>query len=176
MTISAGFAWIVTFGSLIGLFWLLARLKLSGNRAAASLKEESAEFSLARYQPMARLLAEDDDLNFLRLQPGYRPEIGARWQRERRRIFRCYLKELKTDFGRLHAQARQLVADSDAASAGLMAILMKQQITFMRATTALECRLLLQRVGWARPDVTPLLELIDAMRADLAQRTSPLPA
>jgi len=176
MTISAGFGWIVTFGSLLGLFWLLARMKLSRRRAAASLNEDSAAFSLTRYQPMARLLAEDEDLRFLRLQPGYRAEIGARWQRERRRIFRSYLKELKADFRRLHAQARELVADSDAASADLMDILMKQQITFVRAIMALECRLLLQRVGWAKPDITPLLELIDAMRADLAQRTSPLPA
>jgi hypothetical protein len=176
MTITAGLGWIVTFGSLIGLFWLLARLKLSRNRVGAPLSGGSSEFSLARYQPMARLLAEDEDLKFLKLQPGYRPEIGARWQRERRRIFRSYLKELKADFGRLHAQARELVADSDAASAGLMAILMKQQVTFMRATMALECRLVLQRVGWAKPDVTALLELIDGMRADLAQRTSPLPA
>jgi len=176
MTFSAAFGWIVTVGSLIGLFWLLARLKLGRSRRAASVNEDFEGFSLARYQPMARLLANDEDLNFLRLQPGYRPEIGVRWERERRRIFRCYLSELKTDFRHLHAQARELVADSEAASADLVEILMKQQITFMRATMALECRLLLQRVGWAKPDIAPLLRLIEAMRADLAQRTSPLPA
>jgi len=176
MTFSVGFGWIVTVGSLIGLFWLLARLKLGRSQRAASVNEDFEGFSLARYQPMARLLANDEDLNFLRLQPGYRPEIGVRWERERRRIFRCYLSELKTDFRHLHAQARELVADSEAASADLVEILMKQQITFMRATMALECRLLLQRVGWAKPDIAPLLQLIEAMRADLAQRTSPLPA
>jgi hypothetical protein len=175
MPINAAFGWIVTFGSLIGLVWLLARLKLSRSRGSA-INEDLQGFSLARYQPMARLLARQEDLKFLRLQPGYRPEIGVRWERERRRIFRCYLSELKTDFRHLHAQARELVADSDVASADLVEILMKQQMTFMRATMALECRLLLQRVGWAKPDMAPLLQLIEAMRADLVQRTSPLPA
>jgi hypothetical protein len=54
--------------------------------------------------------------------------------------------------------------------------LMKQQVAFLRVTTALECRLALQRVGLGKADVAPLMQLIDAMRADLAQRTSPLAA
>ena len=52
-----------------------------------------AEFSLERYQPMGRLLG-DEDLLFLKSQPGYRSELGSRWERERRRIFRLYLTEL----------------------------------------------------------------------------------
>src|ERR1700681_2738023 len=175
MTINAGVAWIVTLGSVAGLFVLLFRLALRRRRSASGHVEERAAFSMDRYQPMGRLLG-DEDLLFLKTQPGYRPEIGARWKRERLQIFRFYLNELKSDFRYLHAQARDLVANSAADSAGLVDTLMKQQMAFFRVTTALECRLVLQRVGLGKADVAPLMQLIDAMRADLAQRTSPLTA
>jgi len=141
-------------------------------RISAPESDEIAAFSLDRYQPMGRLMAEED-LVFLKSQPGYRPEIGDRWKRERRRIFRLYLAELKADFHRLHAHARELVAGSQADSAGLVDVLMKQQFTFLMATTALEFRLVLEWIGIGKVDVKPLMELLEAMRVDLAQRTAP---
>jgi len=114
--------------------------------AAALASDETVDFSLDRYQPMGRLMAEEA-LVFLKSQPGYRAEIGERWKRERRRIFRLYLAELKADFRRLHAHARELVAGSGADSAGLVDVLMKQQVTFLMATTALEFRLALEWIG-----------------------------
>ncbi len=176
MLISIMLAWIVTIGSVIALLWVLTRMALRRRgEGSPNGEDDRAEFSLERYQPMGRLLG-DEDLLFLKSQPGYRSEMGSRWERERRRIFRLYLTELKSDFRHLHRQARELVANADAGSAGLVETLMKQQIRFLWVTTALECRLALQRVGLGKADVTPLMELIDAMRADLAQRTSPLPA
>ena len=175
MTNSAGVAWFVTLGSIAALFLLLFRLAYRRRWAAPRHVEEKAAFSMDRYEPMGRLLG-NEDLLFLKSQPGYRPDIGARWERERRQIFRFYLNELKSDFRHLHSQARELVANSDADSAGLVETLMKQQMAFFRVTTALECRLVLQRVGLGKADVAPLMQLIDAMRADLAQRTSPLTA
>jgi len=167
-------AWIVTVGSLAALLGAVAWVLL-GRRQAGGPGGHSERFSLDRYQPMERLLAEED-LLFLKAQPGFRPEIGARWKRERRRIFRLYLNELKSDFRRMHAQARELVAHSGADSADLVEVLMKQQITFQWATAALEVRLALQQVGIGKLDVAPLIELIEAMRLDLAQRTGPLAA
>jgi len=52
-------------------------------------------------------------------------------------------------------------------------VLMKQQMKFLMVTTALECRLALQWMGIGRVDITPLIELVEAMRLDLAQRTAP---
>ena len=124
---------------------------------------------------MATLLA-DDDLVFLQAQPGYRAAMGARWKRERRRLFRRYLYELKNDFRRLHRQAREMVAQSGVDSAGLVEVLMKQQMVFLRATSALEFRLALLALGIGKVDVVPLMQLIEAMRVDLAQRTAALTA
>lgn len=112
MTLALGLAWIITVGSLAGLLWWLTRLAQRRRRSKAWTDTDvSADFSLDRYQPMAGLLA-DDDLKFLQAQPGYRAAMGARWKRERRRLFRQYLRELKSDFQRLHAQAREMVAQS----------------------------------------------------------------
>ncbi len=176
MTFGLVLAWVITVGSLVGLLWWLARLALGRRQVTAWLDDDAcATFSLDRYQSMAGLLA-DDDLVFLQAQLGYRPAMGARWKRERRRIFRLYLHELKNDFRRLHAQAREMVAQSGADSADLVAVLMKQQTTFWRATTALECRLALQAMGIGKVDIAPFMQLIEAMRVDLAQRTAPLTA
>src|SRR5579863_311793 len=105
-------AWVVTVGSITVLLWVLTRMLLRRRRGAATLdSDETDGFSLDRYQPMERLMAEED-LAFLKSQPGYRAEMGVRWKRERRRIFRLYLAELKADFRRLHIHARELVAGS----------------------------------------------------------------
>jgi hypothetical protein len=165
-------AWVVTVGSLTGLLWVLTRMILRRRRSFAALGSDETGFSLDRYQPMGRLMAEED-LVFLKSQPGYRAEIGKRWKRERREIFRLYLAELKADFRRLHSHARELVAVSGADSAALVEVLMKQQVRFLMATTALEFRLVLQQAGVGRVDITPLIELVEAMRMDLAQRAAP---
>lgn len=165
-------AWVVTVGSLTLLLWVLTRMILRRRGSAALDSDDSSNFSLDRYQPMGRLMAEED-LVFLKSQPGYRAEIGERWKRERRRVFRLYLAELKADFRRLHAHARELIAASGADSAALLEVLMKQQFTFMMATTALEFRLALQWIGIGRVDITPLIQMVEAMRVDLSQRTAP---
>jgi hypothetical protein len=176
MTLGLVFAWVITVGSLAGLLWWLTRLAQSRRHSPAWTGDDSsAHFSLDRYQPMVALFA-DDDLAFLQAQPGYRGEMGTRWKRERRRLFRLYLYELKSDFRRLHREARELVAQSGAESAGLAEMLMRQQLTFQRATMALEFRLALHAMGIGKVDVAPFMQLIEAMRVDLAQRTAPLMA
>ncbi len=165
-------ACVVTVGSLTLLLWVLTRMILRRRSSTALGSDDTAGFSLDRYQPMGRLMAEED-LVFLKSQPGYRAEIGERWKRERRRIFRLYLAELKADFRRLHTHARELIAASGADSAPLLEVLMKQQFTFMMATTALEFRLALQWIGIGKVDITPLIQMVEAMRVDLTQRTAP---
>jgi hypothetical protein len=130
------------------------------------------EFSPDDYRPMERLL-DEEDLAFLRAQPGYRPEMGRRWRKQRYALFREYLAELKADFGRLHAQARALTAHSDEKGADLVAVLLRQQFTFHFAVLALEWRLLLQQAGIGQVNIAPLLALIESMRLDLANRQLP---
>jgi hypothetical protein len=122
------------------------------------------EFSMERYEPMARLLARED-VEFLRDKMGAR--MAARWARARRRIFRLYLRDLASDFGHLHAEVRALVAESPEQYSPLIGVLMRQQITFLRAMAEMEIRLALSPVGLVRVDPRKLIQTIEAMRREL---------
>lgn len=173
MSAWVGVSGAVTAGALLAVaatiiwFWWQRQVERATDDAV-----DSGAFSIHRYQPMEHLLSEYD-FAFLSSQPGYTPEIGARWKRERRHIFRLYLKDLKRDFLRLHAQARVIAAGADAESAELVGTLMRQQITFWRAMAGLELRLALRGAGIGKIDVRPLLEMLEAMRADLARLNAP---
>jgi hypothetical protein len=171
VTIWAVLGWFALAGASAvlagGLLWLLIF-----RRHAAETVDDSWEFSLENYDSMNRFLAEED-LVFLRAQRGYRPEMDVRWRQERYRLFRLYLSELKFDFRRLHAKARALVAYSDAESADLVGVLMRQEVTFLWALAGLEFQLLLYRTGVGGIRIAPFLELIEAMRMDLDARTVP---
>jgi hypothetical protein len=172
VTLWTALGWAASAGSLATLFGVIAWMLLRRRRVnAVECADGSVGFKPGNYGPMECLLAEEDFL-FLQAQPGYRPEMGARWKRERRRIFRLYLAELKHDFRRLHAEARTLVAHSPADSSDLVGVLMRQQWTFLRATAGLEIHLALEWAGIAKVDAAPLIELLEAMRVDLAHRTA----
>jgi hypothetical protein len=170
VTIWAVIGWVAFLGSLVILAGILTWLLAS--RRAGEAVDESWEFSLENYRLMNDLLAEED-LAFLKTQKGYRPEMSGRWRRERCHLFRLYLDELKADFRRLHARARALVAHSDAESAGLVGVLMRQEATFLWALAGVELRFLLYRAGVGTISISPFIELIQAMRLDLDLRTAP---
>ncbi len=139
---------------------------------------EGAEFSLARYEPMARLLSEED-LVFLKAQPGFKPEIEKKFIRERRRIFRLYLQELAGDFHRLHAHARFMVASLPSESSPLVGMLVRQQVRFWYELAAIEMRLSLGGVGvWSHGslDARGLVEAIARMQAEISSLAAPAAA
>ena len=111
---------ILTVGAILtGPIILLAivLLRLLPDRGDGKLAFQ--EFSIARY-PVDDASDRGRGLRVsFHAQPGYRPETGARLRRERRRIFRLYLRALAVDFRSLHAAARKLVADAPERHADL---------------------------------------------------------
>lgn len=98
----------LVFASLLFAFiWLFSRL-VRRERLSAFSVDQLTVFSTAKYRPLERLL-DDDDVQFLQSQPGYTPEIGRVFRRQRRRVFRGYLGCLKRDFGRLYLAAKLVV-------------------------------------------------------------------
>jgi hypothetical protein len=58
-----------------------------------------------RYAVLSRLLS-GKDITFLRTLPGYKPAIERKLRRDRRRIFRLYLKEMVGDYRQILRLAR----------------------------------------------------------------------
>jgi hypothetical protein len=154
---------------------ILLWIRMSEYRRAPWHGEAPAEgFSLARYEPMTRLL-DAADLDFLRKEAASSPELAARWERSRRRIFRMYLRDLAADFRRVHEEARALVAESPEKYSALVGVLMRQQLTFWRAMASVELRLALSGVGLGPANVRGLTDAIEAIRVEMV-RIAALPA
>jgi hypothetical protein len=148
--------------------------RLGGYWGRAQKGNEACGFSIERYEPLTRLLA-DRDAAFLRQQSSC-PEIAARWNRSRRRIIRMYLKDLTADFRRLHADARAVVAESPEQNAELVNVLMRQQLVFLRQMFAIELWLTASWLGIGRLSADRLVEAMAAMQAEISRTIAPMPA
>ena len=150
----------LALGSVLTVRLLSYRSKSDGRE----YPDEISNFDLAHYEPMNRLLT-GSDFEFLSSQPGYRPGIGRRFRRNRRRIFRLYLRELTGEFHQLHAAARKAVAVSPAEHAEFVGALLLQQVVFWRTLFLLELRLI---VPWrARVDAAGLVRTVESLHAGL---------
>jgi len=133
---------------------------------------DRSEFSLARYEPMARLFSEED-LRFVEAQPGYTPEMGREFRRERRRIFRSYLRELAGDFNRLHTRARAIAASLPAEHSALVGSLMRLQCRFWYEMAVLRLSLSLGWMGMRTIHVGGLVHAVVSMQAEVSRLSAP---
>jgi hypothetical protein len=154
-------------GVLIGIsaavaFALLFCALVRRDRFAGINAEWLGSFSVARYRPMERLLAEED-FDFLASQRGYAPSIARRLRSERRKIFREYLRCLWRDFGRLEAAVRLLMVNSSEDRPELAQALLRQRLLFTRGIVAAEFRLILYGLGLGTVNVQGLVGSLNAM-------------
>jgi len=156
----------------LGLFWRLA----SRSDAQHGSAEWLDSFSVKSYAPMERLL-QKSDLDFLASQPGYRPEIGKRLMRERRKIFRSYLRLLVRDFHQLIRIGKFMVVYSNRDQREFARSLRRQQATFYARVGALQLQLALYPLGWKSVvwpsvDVHGLLTALGDMQTIVQQLSS----
>jgi hypothetical protein len=167
MTAWIALGWTATAGPFIGLSATLAWMRLRTRRGAdTDTLFDTLGFSLERYKPMERLLSPED-FSYLTQMPGYRPEMGRQWKRDRRRLFRLYLNELAVDFNTLHSRARAVLAETGTESGELVAKLAGQKFAFWRTLAAIDLRLTMDALGVGSVDPRPLLQLVEAMRLEL---------
>ena len=122
-----------------------------------------ANFSTATYRPMQRLLNESD-LKYLAAQSGITANTVKQLRRERRRIFRAYLRNLVRDFHRLHLAARMTLLYSSEDRPDLAQTLLRQRAVFTWAVLMVEFRLVLHAAGFGPVDVSSLLGALEDMR------------
>jgi hypothetical protein len=135
-----------------------SRLPVNAERIGMSLVE--------RYRPMLRLL-EQDDLEFLRCQPGFQAAMARRLRRQRAKIFRSYLRSPTADFQCTCAALKIIMVRSGCDRPDLATTLLQAQIDFTLGLLSVRFRLVLYRLGWAGVDVTSLVTLFDGMQMEL---------
>ncbi len=142
----------------LGLLWMR-------RQGTGTVLEEDCDwaedFSATKYRPMARLLSEDD-IRFLESQPGFHPSMIRTLRRDRRRVFRSYLRSLRRDFNRLYVTAKQAALYSDPAD-GLAPAILRQRLAFYQASLLVEVRLALYTAGIGTVDVAPLIAAVEQM-------------
>ena len=146
---------------------LLRKVAVSGGSLPLTV-EWIDELSIERYRPMLRLL-DGEDLDFLRSQPGFTPDMATKLRIQRCQIFRGYLRCLNADFARVCAAMKVLMLQSRNDRPDLAAALIRHQATFLCGMAIVRFRLVLYRWGMGAVDVTSLVQVFDTMR--LALRT-----
>lgn len=137
-----------------------------------SVADGEDDFSPAHYAPMARLL-DPAEAAFLAAQPGVTSRDIARFQCERRGIFRMYLRELAADFASLHKRAREYATLSPEKSPDLVRNLIHVQFRFRAALFSVELQLALAEIGLGHVDAHRLLDAVESLHAALLAATVP---
>jgi hypothetical protein len=106
-------------------------------------------------------------LQYLAAQPGITAHTVNQLRRERRKIFRAYLRNLVRDFHRLHLAARMTLLYASHDRPDLAQALLRQRAIFTWAVLTVECRLLLHWAGLGPVDVTGLIGALEDMRMNI---------
>jgi len=157
------------FPVLLGVLALISVAALAFQFAAAlrllrsDARIQPATSSVNRYQPMLRLLSEDD----VRFVSGNRV-LSKKLRAQRQDIFKGYLRCLTKDYGKLLAGVRLAMVNSGVDRPDLARALAKNKILFAWALCRIELRLSLYSLGLAKVDVSGLVEAMDALRGQVS--------
>ena len=124
------------------------------------------ELSIERYRPMVRLL-EQDDLQYLRSQPGFTPGMLRKLRVQRCELFREYLRCLDDDFARVCAALKIVMLQSKSDRPDLATALLRHQILFAAGSLSIRMRLVFFRMGFCGVDVSGLVKNFDTLRLEL---------
>jgi hypothetical protein len=141
--------------------------QMAGKKCKLPVTVEWMEtLSVERYRPMLRLL-DQEDLSFLKSQPGFRPDMAKRLRRQRCDIFNGYLRHLCADFQLTCAALKLIMLHAPVDRPDLASILLRAQMSFACGLMQIHIRLALYRWGLANVDVRDLVQLFDVMQLEL---------
>jgi hypothetical protein len=143
-------------------------------RQIASLRRRSSRpvewapdlFSADRYRPMFRLL-DNEDIRFLRAQPGATPALVRRLRRQRCQIFRNYLRSLEGDFHSASQALLLVLVQSPYDRQDLISALLTSRLKFSLGVFRVRFRLLLYRWDVGHESVARLVSLFERLQLDL---------
>jgi hypothetical protein len=152
--------------ALVSALTFLLRKLASGSNGLPLTSEWIDDLSLNRYRPMLRML-DGRDIEFLRSQPGYTPDIAKKLRSQRTQIFGSYLRSLETDFGRVCSAIKVVMVQSECDRPDLAQALLRQQVTFACAMFSVRAHLFLYSMGVSGVEVSKLVRIFDSMRVEL---------
>ena len=115
---------------------------------------------------MLRLL-EEEDIRFLRAQPGFTQRIERDLRLQRCAIFRGYLRCLRDDYARVCEGVRELLFQSRRDRPDLCWILLRSRVRFAFGMMAVRVRLALYARGLGSVRADELVGLFDSVRLEL---------
>jgi hypothetical protein len=148
--------------AMLGIFLELSYPEVRSRSTAARMDP----LSPGRYQPMLRLL--ENDLRFLRAQPGFSAEAHTRLRAQRGRVFRVYLRCLETDFERACVALKYQVAQSRQGRCRLVLLFGWHHMLFSCSMARVRCRLMVYDRGWGTVDAGHLVRRFGLALAALA--------
>ena len=152
--------------ALVSVLAYLIRKVGFGSNGLPVTSEWIDDLSLDRYRPMVHML-DGSEVAFLRSQPGFTPDMAIKLRAQRTRIFRGYLRNLETDFGRVCAAIKVVMLQSQHDRPELAEALVRQQITFACAMLSVRARVFLYSLGVCGVEVSKLVKIFDSMRVEL---------
>ena len=163
---------VALFGAGIGILFYRAAAQRG---TAEPLAEWLADFSVASYEPMKRVL-DESEFEFIARQPGYRPYIGKMLRRERKAVFKMYLRRALRDFNRMVSIAKLMIVYGEESKAGFARALWLEQMKFYFTIYALRSRLVLYPVMPGTWDVGGLVNTLTRLSQEVQQLAVPNPA
>ncbi len=124
------------------------------------------DYSCDRYRPMFRLL-EEEDLRFLRNQPGATPGMVKRLRQHRCSVFRGYLRCLQHDFQMASDALVLVMLHSETDRRDVLRALVRHRFKFATGVLRVRLRLLLYRWNVAQESVERLVSLFEGLQLEL---------
>jgi hypothetical protein len=138
----------------------------STDRSLPVTAEWIDDLSTDRYRPMMRLL-DSRDIEFLRSQAGFTPEMESRMRAQRCQIFRGYLRCLNMEFQRVCTALKLVLLQSEQDRRDISAVLLHNQVLFATGLLEVNFRLILYRWGICTVDAGALMRIFDGMAFEL---------
>ena len=122
------------------------------------LDDYSDSISGDKHRLLESIFSWEEDIVFLKSQPGYHAGIGTRHQAAKRRLAFQWIRELQKEFEKLCAQGRVLLVQSDRDRSDLVQALFRLQFSFRKRVLFLKLRIL-----WKAPALEDVRLLTTAL-------------
>lgn len=135
---------------------LISRIRMMNASPSGPFRSPSS----GRYQPMLRLLSEEE-FAFA----GNNKAMRRKMLQERHKLFREYLRCLARDYGQLLNGIRLVMLQSASDRPELVKMLAQNRAHFVLALCRIELSLRMHQLGVGRVDVSGLVRAVDALRS-----------